>query len=225
MNGDAFLIFASFDGDIAKTAAVTGETREALETLATVESWRPRLEQLRLIRSEQGPEAMLRELNRHANYRQALRVRDLLSAAIGEVSRVPLNQLLFVDTQTGRTFAAKGLSDLAKAVQTVQALTYQALGDLQGDRKREADAGGLGASLDALAMSAASSPGRRSVQAPPGSLSEALDSVAPSARALALAKAAPFQPSPRQQPKPKTLKSKLLDALETVDVEEDGSLE
>lgn len=225
MTGDRFLLFTAFDGDLDKVRAVTGEPREELELQASAEGWRTRLEQLRLIKAEHGPEAMLRELNRHANYQQALRVRDLLSTAIEEVAKAPVDRLLYSDTQTGRTFTAKGLSDLAKAVQTVQSLTYQALGDLQGDRKREADAGGLGASLDALAVSSSSIPGRRGAPAPSvGSLSAALDAM-PSARALAIAKAAPFQPSPNLHPKPKTLKSKLLEALESVDVEEDGVIE
>lgn len=221
MSGDLFLLFVSFEGDLEKTLAVSGLSRPDVEALAAKEGWAQRFEQLKLVRAERGPEAMLIELNRHANYQQALKVRDLVGKAVDAALGADVNALLYSQTQAGANFTAKGLSDLAKAVQTVQDLTYKALGDLQGDRKREAEAEGLGTSLAALAVSS-----QRAVPAP-ASLAEALDAGA-TPRAVAFARVAPFQPSAKRKAKapPRlSLGEKLKARLDLVDAEEDGVIE
>jgi len=143
-------VYLAFFGDVEKTAATLGIEVERVEKLATGENWSRKVESLRKLRQDKGADALARELNRTANFVQAIRLRKLLDRVIRKVSR-GRNFEDFVN-QHGRNasnISLKAPLELVKACQVVQDMSYAALLDTKGERSKE----GSSESADSASLS------------------------------------------------------------------------
>jgi hypothetical protein len=137
-HGPLFLLAASLDGDLHQAAVIAGVSGPELAELADALGWRPKLASLVELRETEGPDAFAREVNRLTNYDQATRCRDLLTRAVEHLlDQSPEELLQSVSEKGGRTWTARVFADVAKSMETVQGLTYRALGDTLTERKGE----------------------------------------------------------------------------------------
>ena len=136
--GPLFLLAASFNGDLAMTSEAAGVPLDQLEATAEHLGWRERFDSLQATRDNDGPDALARELNRMTNFDQAQRARRLLDTAVDHFAQQSINDLTSVQTEKTNNHSARVLVDLVKALETVQALTYRALGDSATERTAEA---------------------------------------------------------------------------------------
>jgi hypothetical protein len=172
-----FLLAASLDGDLQRTAALAGVDAPSLRDVADQLGWEDRFDALRATRELEGLDAMTRELNRLSNLGQAQRARDLLDKALFHFAEAPIDKLTTVETEKSANYTARPLVDLVKALETVQSLTYRALGDTATERASDTNRLAPGRFAAAAASRA---------QTPGAALSDALD--APGARAGAKAR-------------------------------------
>lgn len=217
--GPLFLLAVSLDGDLARTAQLANVPLAQLEEVAKVLGWQDRLAALHDVRDTDGPDAMARELNRQCNFQQAQRGRDLLDKALDHFAGRPVEDLTTVSTEKTTNHSAKVLVDLVKAIETVQNLTYRALGDTATERTAESRL--LGPSRLAAA-SGALAPGQALAQAldDPASVPEPAASKPPKPKGKA--KALPFYlkrkpkrkaPGKARNPDPTAKMSDALDKL------------
>jgi hypothetical protein len=140
-----FLTYVSLLGNVEQTAIACELDPLQVSTLARRDNWDVKVKALLLVKEKQGAEAFARELNRTANFVQALRCRNLLDQTLqfftnqGTTAegRVSFAQLLTHRGAKGETnLSAKNVADLTKAIQTVHQMTYAALGDTAAERPR-----------------------------------------------------------------------------------------
>lgn len=163
-----FLLAVSLDGDLRQTSLLANVQEHELAIVATRLHWPERFSALRETRDTEGPDAMARELNRLTNLNQSQRARDLLDKALDHFSGLSVSDLTSVVTEKSSNHSAKLLVDLVKAAETVQNLTYRALGDTATERAADRSMLGPG-------RLAATSRG----MSPAESLTSALDSPKP----------------------------------------------
>lgn len=137
----AFLAFASFAGDLEKTAYACNLPVETIQYLAADENWSAKISAAVAARSKGKGDDFEKNINRTINYVQAHRLRELVDKVLVRVteSKESLDEFL-TETKVGRdgvteNFCGKGLVDLAKAMEIAQTLTYRALGDVPTDRE------------------------------------------------------------------------------------------
>lgn len=136
-NVSIFLTFVTFLGDVDKTAAALHMQPEDVKAMATVNGWIEKVDELNKLRTQEGGAAALaREINRTVNYVQTVRLRNMLDRAIRHVTR---NEKRFRDFLRSHGKDATNISsraplDLVKAVETVQRMSYAALGDTVSER-------------------------------------------------------------------------------------------
>jgi hypothetical protein len=135
--GPLFLLAASLDGDLEKTAALASVDHGQLVNVSQALKWTERFQALKDTRDQDGPDALARELNRMTNLTQAQRSRDLLDAALRHFTNTPVEDLTSVSTKDSANHSARVLVDLVKSIETVQNLTYRALGDTATERTQE----------------------------------------------------------------------------------------
>jgi len=129
-----FLAFLHTAGDVTKTAQVADVSIKDVLYLSRVECWAGKLAGAGRAAAS-SPEDGLKvsqELNRCANYVQAVRLRALIDQTIHWVyeNEENLGQFLTeVNKQGKKLFSTKPLLDLTKAAETAHAITYRALGD------------------------------------------------------------------------------------------------
>jgi hypothetical protein len=188
-----FLLAASLDGNLEQTALLGGVSLAELDVIASRLRWGERFVALRETRDNEGPDAMARELNRLTNLSQAQRTRDLIDRALEHFSAADINHLTEIRSEKASNYSAKVLVDLVKASETVQNLTYRALGDTATERAAS-DRGMFGPGRLAAASRGAT---------PAQSLVSALDRPQD---ALDVQEAT--KPEPKPEPKPKRKKPK-----------------
>jgi hypothetical protein len=136
-NISVFLTFVTFLGDVDKTAAALHMPAEDVKALAIVNGWFEKVDELNKLRTQEGGAAALaREINRTVNYVQTVRLRNMLDRAIRHVTR---NEKRFRDFLRSHGKDASNISsraplELVKAVETVQRMSYAALGDTVSER-------------------------------------------------------------------------------------------
>lgn len=152
----AFLLYASFSGDITRTAHALGTSAEVVIRIETESEWKPRLNAVLALRSCGRPGDVERAINRATNFAQAHRARLFLERLITKIYRLTdaeLQEYCFVtettskkDKVTGeieeyveKKISTRPFADLASAMEKIHNLTYVALQDGPTDRKnREA---------------------------------------------------------------------------------------
>lgn len=129
----AWMCYAAFSGDLEKTAIASKVPLAALVALEHDFNWVAKLKRLKTGAGESDAE---RVANRAVNYLQAQRMRDVLEDALRLLSDPEelLRQLVkFKFAADGAVeridVNPKAVLDLAKALETVQNMSYRALGD------------------------------------------------------------------------------------------------
>ena len=141
----AFLLYATFCGDVVRTAASLGVSPAAVARVAGMDGWTARLAPIVELHRSADPAAVERAINRALNYVQAHRLRVVAERAVRELFDLSPEELLNrisekseADGRTRTRPSAKLLADLATAVEKAQALTYLALGDSVSERVKRA---------------------------------------------------------------------------------------
>lgn len=146
-----FLLYATFCGDVEKTAHAVGLRPIDILRVADEEKWNDKLKAILELKKSNRPGDIERAINRALNYVQANRMRLLVERVLHKLSMMTghdLEKYIFTEHEpkTGLPFSkltTRALADLASALEKAQAMTYLALGDTTQDRNRrkEDDAG------------------------------------------------------------------------------------
>jgi hypothetical protein len=170
---DLFMLYASFCGDVERTAHAVGCKAVDVLRIADDERWNEKLKSIIELKKSERPGDVERAINRALNFVQAHRFRSLLDQLVlhfvDEARQKGIDQVCVVKTTNAKTEAVtvkidtKPLSDLAAALEKVHWMTYVALNDSVADRKgrnetiQEAAGGELHAKIAQAMAEAASS--------------------------------------------------------------------
>ena len=129
----AFMLFAYFGGDIAKTARTCNVPETAIASLAHDFRWLDQIKGQNRLDTDEGRKAE-QEANRARNYILAQRLGSLLETIVLGAAKDPEAwaemHCTNIDPETGeKTFTSKPLVEIAKAAQIIQDMTYRATGD------------------------------------------------------------------------------------------------
>lgn len=142
----AFLLYATFAGDVQRTAHALGISPVALLRMVDEEGWTERLKGIIELQKSGRPGDWERAINRALNYVQAHRMRLIVERAIRHFTG--LSEVEFKDQLLTKAPNVKGaagqvvkmstrsIADLASALEKAHAMTYQALGDTAQERMK-----------------------------------------------------------------------------------------
>jgi hypothetical protein len=142
-----FMLYATFCGDIAKTAHSTGLSREKIEQLATEHGWADKISEIIELNKGSKPGDMERGINRALNFVQANRFRiwveKLMRAMVnaGDLVQDDLDVLRQKRYNkqgeiTSEIVSTRALADLAATLEKIHWMTYEALGDSPQERAK-----------------------------------------------------------------------------------------
>jgi len=147
----AFLLYATFCGDVERTAHALSVRPIDLVRVADDEGWDAKLGGILALKRSQRPGDLERAMNRAMNYVQAHLWRQFLDRCMQELialNQAALNEYLFSEVNQGqlkllgdaqpppRKLSTRGLADLSAAIEKAQDMTYKALSDTAGDRRQ-----------------------------------------------------------------------------------------
>jgi hypothetical protein len=152
----AFLLYASFSGDITRTAHALGTSAEVVIKIVEEGDWHTRLKAVLLLRGCGRPGDVERSINRSVNFAQAHRARLFLERLITKIYRLTddeLQEYCFmtetktrkdkvtgeVEETTEKKISTRPFADLASAIEKIHNLTYVALADSAAERKGRAE--------------------------------------------------------------------------------------
>jgi hypothetical protein len=157
---DAFMLYATFCGDVERTAHALNVDFEEVKRRAEAGGWDKKLRGIIELKKSTKPGDIERAINRAINFVQAHKLRMFLERILQRICEVSPDEL--DEYMTTRVTTNKGdivskvstrpMADLAVAFEKCQAMTYMALGDSAGERKaRESapDSGSTGGELHA----------------------------------------------------------------------------
>jgi hypothetical protein len=148
---NAFLVYASVSGDADKAAMALDISRVAIERLIIEEGWDARIEGLIRLRKSGNGRLVEKGLNRALNFTQAQRFRMVLERLMRRLSEMTDDELMEYSFQTEtsthkdgtvdetKRFNARPFADLASAMEKCHSLSYMALCDTSGERKKRED--------------------------------------------------------------------------------------
>jgi len=155
---NAFLLYATFCGDLERTAHALNISATALLKLVEDEGWNKKLASIIELKKSDRPGDVERALNRALNYVQAHQMRQFVQRVIrrvttmdeGEFEKYLLTQVDAKGIATSK-LSTRALADLASAMEKAQAMTYLALNDTAQERikRNEKDNGTSGGELHA----------------------------------------------------------------------------
>lgn len=144
-----FLLYATFAGDVVRTAHAAGVRAVDVLRVADEENWTEKLKPIIELQKSQRPGDMERAVNRAVNYVQAHKLRLFIEKVVGRIcgmNEEELKEYLFPqETQYNKDgsvrcevkkLATRALADLASALEKVHSMTYLALNDVAADRSR-----------------------------------------------------------------------------------------
>ncbi len=146
----AFMLYAAFCGDIAKTAHSSGLPREQIEALALEHGWPERIEGLVGLTKGTVPGDVERGINRAINFVQAHRCRLFIEGVMRALAKECVDDKSALDQFTTeklnrhgeiveRQFSARAIADLASAMEKIHWMTYQALNDSPQERAKRVE--------------------------------------------------------------------------------------
>lgn len=152
---NAFLLYASFSGDLTRTAVALHSDALTVLRVADEERWQTKLTAILELKKAGKPGEVERAINRTMNFVQAHRLRNLIERQIRELSEMSDEELrswcmseIVTTHKDGSVSVEKKLhtrpyADLASAMEKVHNLSYAALNDTNQERavrsKQEAD--------------------------------------------------------------------------------------
>jgi hypothetical protein len=161
----AFLLYATFTGDIVRTAHALNVPEAAVLKMADDEGWQNKLGPILALKKSTRPGDVERACNRALNFVQAHKMRLFVQRVLHRVSSMndgELEEYIFQSTaskngDTSKKMTTRAVADLAVAMEKAQSLTYQALNDSAPERAKrkendgdsEVSAGDLHAQISA----------------------------------------------------------------------------
>ena len=192
----AFLVFATFCGDIERTAHALSVRPEVLLRMVDDEGWTARLAPLIELRRSSRPGDIERAINRALNFVQAHKFRLFVERVIARITQMSPKE--FEDYLLSETvnkagaithkLSTRALADLASAMEKAHSLSYSALNDTAQERvrRKEDDEGTSAADLHVrLAKAMQDAKASETIRA------KLFDAQLATAHALAAPKAAP----------------------------------
>lgn len=144
-----------FSGDVARCSIATNVPEQTIRDLALEEKWDDRLHLWNELKLDQTE--LQNYLNRSVNYIQAHRLRAIIDDYITELTQKTGKELVDLSTETtkeGQKISTRFLTDLVKATEACQNMTYRALGDNLREGTVNPSSGGRGDSAAILVMKA-----------------------------------------------------------------------
>jgi len=143
-----FLLYATFCGDVERTAHACNRTPSEIISLASVHGWNEKLRGIIELKRSGKPGDVERAINRALNFVQAHKFRLFLERVLRDIYALDsayLMELLVVgsvdkDGNKSHKLSTRAFADLAAALEKCQAMTYLALGDSAGERKGREEA-------------------------------------------------------------------------------------
>ncbi len=149
---NAFQLYATFAGDVERTAHALGVKPIDVLRLADEGNWSERLRAIFTLKKSTKPGDLERGLNRAMNFVQAHRMRLFIGRMLKKFSMMDENELddfFFTvterpDKQAGgviveRKINTKAISDLAAAMEKCHQMSYSALNDTASERVNRGD--------------------------------------------------------------------------------------
>jgi hypothetical protein len=145
---NAFMLYATFCGDVDRTAHALSVEPEAVRGMVDQGKWDQKLRGILELKKSGKAGDVERAMNRAVNYVQAHRLRVFLERVLQHIFSCPLEQIeewMFSfqyskgDTEPVKKFSTRPLADLAAALEKCHSLTYLALGDSATERRGRND--------------------------------------------------------------------------------------
>lgn len=145
----AFLLYATFCGDVVKTAHALNVRPVDVLKMVEEESWNERLKTILELKQSAKPGDIERAVNRALNFVQAHRMRLFVERILHKLVSMgdeEVAEYMFSDhaTKTGEVFkrlTTRAVADLASAMEKSHALSYQALNDTAPERAKRKEPG------------------------------------------------------------------------------------
>jgi len=179
---NAFLLYATFCGDVERTAHALNVSAVIILKMADEEGWANKLGPIIALKKSTRPGDVERAINRALNFVQAHRMRLFVARVIHSLTGLTesqFNDYIYPETTAkdgSKTtkISTRAIADLASAMEKCQSLTYLALTDTVADRtKRKEDSDPESSSGDMHAQIAASLAAIRSSSTPRAQLFDA----------------------------------------------------
>lgn len=142
---NAFMLYATFCGDVERTAHALNVRPLDVARIADEEGWAIKLSPIIALKKSSRPGDIERAINRAINFTQAHRLRLVLERLIAHWSKMSNDELLTIITSVKEskdgakeftTVNTRPVADLAAALEKCHTLTYQALNDTSAERAR-----------------------------------------------------------------------------------------
>jgi hypothetical protein len=180
---NCFLLFATFCGDIVKTAAAAGIPEAAVLKMCEDEGWHNKLAPILALKKSTRPGDIERGINRAINFVQAHKMRLFVQRVLQRLITMgdaELEEYLFYggekkDGTAVKKLSTRAIADLAVALEKSQSLTYQALNDSAPERakRKELEDDGTVSSADLHAQISAGMAAIRASSTPRAQLLDA----------------------------------------------------
>lgn len=153
---NAFMLYATFCGDIVRTAAALGVTSTVVLRMVDDENWVEQLKPILELKKSARPGDIERAINRALNFVQAHRARMFVQRVLHRMTSMTdeeLDEYLFTgvtnkDGETTKKLTTRAIADLTAALEKAQALTYLALSDTATERVRRKEDDSSGSAGD-----------------------------------------------------------------------------
>lgn len=153
---NAFLLYATFCGDVVRTAHALNVPAKAVLAIAEDENWTGKLKPIIELSKSQKPGELDRAINRALNLVQAHKMRLLLERVLRELTEKTDAELAVMTVEQTTTkggdiktkLCTRAFADLASALEKCSAMTYQALSDTAQDRSKRKEADGDSSPVD-----------------------------------------------------------------------------
>jgi len=147
---NAFLLYATFCGDVVRTAHALNVPAQAVLAIADEEGWTGKLKPIIDLAKSQKPGDLDRAVNRALNFVQCHKMRCLLERVLRELTDKTDAELAEMTVENTVTkggdvktkLSTRGFADLTSALEKCHAMSYQALSDTAQDRSKRKEAGG-----------------------------------------------------------------------------------
>jgi len=136
----AFLLYATFCGDLEKTAHALNVRPVEVLRMVDEEGWNERLKSIIELKKSGRPGDIERAINRALNFVMAHKFRLFLERVLSRVTGMSPEEfetyLLMSENKDGefRKLSTRALADLASAMEKAQAMSYMALNDTAPER-------------------------------------------------------------------------------------------
>jgi len=146
---DAFLVYASFCGDLARTAHALNIAATAVLKIADEDGWTAKLAPILQLKQSTRPGDLERAMNRAVSFVQAYRLKRFLDRVMNKLTAMDeedLERYVFgeVTDKTGlvkHCLTTRPLADLAVALEKAHSMAYQALNDTAQERVKRKEQG------------------------------------------------------------------------------------